>query len=246
MQCKTGRLLLSDNVNPLWQAGSFAGMGYLSMYLAGKLSIFDRQGHSWKVLPVILPLLGAVFVGVSRIDDYWHHWTDVFAGAILGECSHGQLLLLSSGPTSTFWNVFIRICVWASEFPFCSFPCILKIDHSEVQYSFLQCQDSEKVVVKYSSWNEQIKSWFFRVKLETHTHTGAGWSLELWHVFALIICRSWHGIFLLPSTLPKLVRWTRWVSFVLYLGHWICLHLWIRLEHMHLWMTFGECGVPLA
>ncbi|CAK9865081.1 unnamed protein product [Sphagnum jensenii] len=63
---------------------SFAGMGYLSMYLAGKLSIFDRQGHSWKVLPVILPLLGAVFVGVSRIDDYWHHWTDVFAGAILG------------------------------------------------------------------------------------------------------------------------------------------------------------------
>jgi len=102
MQCKTGRLLLNDNANPLWQAGSFAGMGYLSMYLAGKLSIFDRQGHSWKVLPVILPLLGAIFVGVSRIDDYWHHWTDVFAGAILGECSHGQLLLLSSGLTSTF------------------------------------------------------------------------------------------------------------------------------------------------
>jgi diacylglycerol diphosphate phosphatase/phosphatidate phosphatase len=76
--------MLNDNANPLWQAGSFAGMGYLSMYLAGKLSIFDRQGHSWKVLPVILPLLGAIFVGVSRIDDYWHHWTDVFAGAILG------------------------------------------------------------------------------------------------------------------------------------------------------------------
>jgi hypothetical protein len=102
MQCKTGRLLLSNNANPLWQAGSFVGMGYLSMYLAGKLKIFERQGHSWKVLPVILPLLGAIFVGISRIDDYWHHWEDVFAGAILGECSHGQLLLLSSGLTSTF------------------------------------------------------------------------------------------------------------------------------------------------
>ncbi len=57
------------------------------MYLAGKLGIFDKKGHSWKLLPVILPLLLAIFVGVTRIDDYWHHWTDVFAGALLGECS---------------------------------------------------------------------------------------------------------------------------------------------------------------
>jgi membrane-associated phospholipid phosphatase len=63
---------------------SFAGMGYLSMYLAGKLGIFDKKGHSWKLLPVILPLFLAIFVGVTRIDDYWHHWTDVFAGALLG------------------------------------------------------------------------------------------------------------------------------------------------------------------
>jgi diacylglycerol diphosphate phosphatase/phosphatidate phosphatase len=54
------------------------------MYLAGKLGIFDKKGHSWKLLPVILPLLLAIFVGVTRIDDYWHHWTDVFAGALLG------------------------------------------------------------------------------------------------------------------------------------------------------------------
>jgi len=23
-------------------------------------------------------------VGVSRVDDYWHHWQDVFGGAIIG------------------------------------------------------------------------------------------------------------------------------------------------------------------
>lgn len=55
------------------------------MYMAGKLNIFDRKGHSWKVFPIILTMLGATFVGVTRIDDYWHHWTDVCTGASIGE-----------------------------------------------------------------------------------------------------------------------------------------------------------------
>lgn len=63
---------------------TFAGLGYLAMYMAGKLSIFDRKGHSWKVFPIVLTLLGATFVGITRIDDYWHHWTDVCAGAFIG------------------------------------------------------------------------------------------------------------------------------------------------------------------
>ncbi|KAG0574764.1 hypothetical protein KC19_VG289000 [Ceratodon purpureus] len=55
------------------------------MYLAGKLGVFDRQGHSWKLFLVVLPILGATFVGITRVDDYWHHWTDVCAGAAIGE-----------------------------------------------------------------------------------------------------------------------------------------------------------------
>ncbi|KAG9447225.1 hypothetical protein H6P81_013353 [Aristolochia fimbriata] len=31
-----------------------------------------------------LPLLVAALVGVSRVDDYWHHWQDVFAVGLLG------------------------------------------------------------------------------------------------------------------------------------------------------------------
>lgn len=65
-------------------AGSFAGLGFLSWYLAGKIKAFDRGGHVAKLCIVVLPLLIAAMVGVSRVDDYWHHWQDVFTGGILG------------------------------------------------------------------------------------------------------------------------------------------------------------------
>lgn len=68
-------------------AGSFAGMVFLSLYLAGKLRVFNRKGYMTKVCLVILPWLVATFVGISLIDDYWHHWEDVVAGAILGSSS---------------------------------------------------------------------------------------------------------------------------------------------------------------
>ncbi|XWS48317.1 hypothetical protein CRYUN_Cryun13aG0065100 [Craigia yunnanensis] len=29
------------------------------------------------------PVLVAALMGVSRVDDYWHHWTDVFTGALI-------------------------------------------------------------------------------------------------------------------------------------------------------------------
>lgn len=63
---------------------SFAGLGFLSWYVAGKVKAFDRRGHVAKLCVVLLPLLLAAMVAVSRVDDYWHHWQDVFAGGILG------------------------------------------------------------------------------------------------------------------------------------------------------------------
>ncbi|KAI4313662.1 hypothetical protein L6164_026621 [Bauhinia variegata] len=63
---------------------SFAGLGFLSWYLAGKVRVFDRKGHISKLCIVFLPLLIAALIGVTRVDDYWHHWTDVFAGALIG------------------------------------------------------------------------------------------------------------------------------------------------------------------
>ncbi|KAH7571101.1 hypothetical protein JRO89_XS05G0253700 [Xanthoceras sorbifolium] len=65
-------------------SGSFAGLGFLSLYLSGKLKAFDGKGHVAKVCLVLLPLLVASLVGVSRVSDYWHHWQDVFAGGLIG------------------------------------------------------------------------------------------------------------------------------------------------------------------
>ncbi|KAL4324028.1 hypothetical protein GQ457_11G005290 [Hibiscus cannabinus] len=63
---------------------SFAGMGFLSLYLSGKIKVFDRRGHVAKLCVIFLPLLVASLVGISRVDDYWHHWQDVFAGGLIG------------------------------------------------------------------------------------------------------------------------------------------------------------------
>jgi len=54
------------------------------LYLSGKLKAFDRKGHVAKLCIIFLPLLAASLVGISRVDDYWHHWTDVFAGGLIG------------------------------------------------------------------------------------------------------------------------------------------------------------------
>ena len=63
---------------------SFAGLGFLAWYLCGKLRTFDNKGHVAHLCIVVSPYLFAALVGVSRVDDYWHHWTDVFTGAIIG------------------------------------------------------------------------------------------------------------------------------------------------------------------
>lgn len=67
-------------------AGSFSGLGFLSLYLSGKIKAFDRKGHVAKLCIVFMPLLFASLIGISRVDDYWHHWQDVFAGGLLGWC----------------------------------------------------------------------------------------------------------------------------------------------------------------
>ncbi|XP_057804743.1 lipid phosphate phosphatase 2-like isoform X3 [Salvia miltiorrhiza] len=63
---------------------AFAGLGFLSLYISGKIKAFDRRGHVAKLCLVVLPLLVSSLIGVSRVDDYRHHWQDVFAGGLIG------------------------------------------------------------------------------------------------------------------------------------------------------------------
>ncbi|KAL7597968.1 hypothetical protein Lser_V15G20898 [Lactuca serriola] len=64
----------------------FAGLGFLSWYTAGKIRAFDQRGHVAKLCIIVFPFLIATLVGVSRVDDYWHHWQDV-AAKIHSGCS---------------------------------------------------------------------------------------------------------------------------------------------------------------
>ena len=63
---------------------SFAGLGFLSLYLAARLSQVRGFGELWKVVVVLTPWFCALFVGLSRIADYWHHWEDVLVGGVIG------------------------------------------------------------------------------------------------------------------------------------------------------------------
>ncbi|KAJ2762085.1 hypothetical protein IWQ57_005882, partial [Coemansia nantahalensis] len=63
---------------------SFAGLGFISLWLGGHLNIGDCRGRTYKSFVMLAPLLAALLVGVSRTKDYRHHWQDVLAGALLG------------------------------------------------------------------------------------------------------------------------------------------------------------------
>ncbi|CAL8469516.1 g9057 [Coccomyxa elongata] len=90
----SGEALCSKNtINPAEGRKSFpsghtswstSGLGYLTFWLGGKLRIYDGTGHSWRVPASLIPLGGAVWIGITRLQDYWHHWEDVTAGFLLG------------------------------------------------------------------------------------------------------------------------------------------------------------------
>jgi membrane-associated phospholipid phosphatase len=71
-----------------WPSGhssaAFGGLGYLSLYLAGKLHVMDHRGEVWKTVIVMIPLLAAALVSVTRIMDARHHPFDVITGSLLG------------------------------------------------------------------------------------------------------------------------------------------------------------------
>lgn len=64
---------------------SFCSMGFLSLWLCGRLGALKR-GHE-RVLAIAAcstPLIVAALVSVSRCLDNHHHWEDVIAGSLLG------------------------------------------------------------------------------------------------------------------------------------------------------------------
>lgn len=62
---------------------SFAGLGFLSFYLAGKLHLFDERGHTGKAWIALAPLTGALLTAISRTMDYRRKRLALFANQLL-------------------------------------------------------------------------------------------------------------------------------------------------------------------
>nr|XP_053633149.1 LOW QUALITY PROTEIN: phospholipid phosphatase 5-like [Cherax quadricarinatus] len=64
---------------------SFCSLGFLSLWIFGKLSVFSRKrGQGWRLVVGMAPLILAMMVALSRTSDYHHHWQDVVVGSLLG------------------------------------------------------------------------------------------------------------------------------------------------------------------
>ncbi|ETR97462.1 PAP2 superfamily protein [Trichoderma reesei RUT C-30] len=66
---------------------SFAGLGFLSLFLAGQLHVFNYPSGGRdlsRALLCLAPLLGAALIAISRCEDYRHDVYDVCIGSALG------------------------------------------------------------------------------------------------------------------------------------------------------------------
>nr|WID94085.1 diacylglycerol pyrophosphate phosphatase 1 [Trichoderma margaretense] len=66
---------------------SFAGLGFLSLFLAGQLHVFNYYtgGRDLsRALVCLFPLIGAALIAISRCEDYRHDVYDVCVGSALG------------------------------------------------------------------------------------------------------------------------------------------------------------------
>ena len=81
--------LLAQMAN-LTLLASFAGLFYITLYLSGKLHVWDSRGEVWKTFIVLVPTVAAALIAISRIMDARHHPFDVIFGSLLGTlCAFG-------------------------------------------------------------------------------------------------------------------------------------------------------------
>lgn len=61
-----------------------SGGVFLTLWLLGHLRAFRGGCGPLGVVAALTPSVAALWVGLTRIQDYWHHWEDVSAGLVLG------------------------------------------------------------------------------------------------------------------------------------------------------------------
>ncbi|CAH0402173.1 unnamed protein product [Chilo suppressalis] len=67
---------------------AFCSMGYLSLWLCGKLRVLSwNRGEVLRILACLMPMMLATVVAISRVCDNHHHWEDITVGSVLGFAS---------------------------------------------------------------------------------------------------------------------------------------------------------------
>mmetsp|Transcript_13897 Transcript_13897/g.35712 ORF Transcript_13897/g.35712 Transcript_13897/m.35712 type:complete len:291 (+) Transcript_13897:102-974(+) len=66
-----------------------SGLAFITLWLmmvlsSGGLGAPSLPPTAWRFWVAMSPLSCAVLIGVTRFMDYWHHWTDVVTGFVLG------------------------------------------------------------------------------------------------------------------------------------------------------------------
>ncbi|KAF7327695.1 Diacylglycerol pyrophosphate phosphatase 1 Short-DGPP phosphatase [Mycena kentingensis (nom. inval.)] len=63
---------------------SSTGLSFNSLYIAGKLQLFNQKGYTSKAWLVFSPLMVSIYICITRVTDHRHHFEDVMLGFFLG------------------------------------------------------------------------------------------------------------------------------------------------------------------
>ncbi|KAF9427887.1 hypothetical protein BGZ94_003938 [Podila epigama] len=63
---------------------AFAGLVYIALWMGGKMKVFDRTGYTLKSVLLMVPLIAAMLIAISRVMDFRHSGVDVTWGSIIG------------------------------------------------------------------------------------------------------------------------------------------------------------------
>lgn len=63
---------------------SFAGLFYLSLFLGAQLMASHKCLGAWRAYVAWVPTLLAIYIALSRTEDYKHHFVDIFIGSVIG------------------------------------------------------------------------------------------------------------------------------------------------------------------
>ncbi|KAJ7582479.1 phosphatidic acid phosphatase type 2/haloperoxidase [Mycena floridula] len=63
---------------------SAAGFGFVSLYWAAKLHLFNHQAATYKLWLVLIPIMTALWISFTRVANRRHHWEDAATGFFLG------------------------------------------------------------------------------------------------------------------------------------------------------------------